>query len=285
LRIKQPFGLDGAQAPPELRFQRVLADQRQRVGGDMRRFAGDDFEIGQFVGWGEFIRSQHDRQMAEARILRQHRQERVDHAQRETFRDDDAVDVAIGEVIGGGFDAEGPDHARTLAERDRERREAAAAADQEHGRMQRRITLCQLGGAWRLGGKAAQNRCIQGADPQRRAQSRDQAIVVAAAQRQRQSILGKLALSLDRNQGKVGLACSNLLRQCRKARVVDASHVGDDGSRLDIRCRAHRVAPVGVNDRKQSRLVERGCKRRPAVVSDDEDRPLLGHQTNPGRER
>ena len=128
LRIKQALGLDGAQAAAQLRFQRMLADQRQRVGGDMRGLAGDDFEIGQFVGWREFVRGQHDRQVAEARIFRQHRQERIDHAGGKAFRDHDAVDVAIGEVLGGGLDAEGADHTRAFAERDRQRRESSRRA-------------------------------------------------------------------------------------------------------------------------------------------------------------
>ena len=55
LRIEQPLGLDGAQAAAQLRFQRVLADQRQRVGGDMRRLARDDFEVGQLVSRREFV--------------------------------------------------------------------------------------------------------------------------------------------------------------------------------------------------------------------------------------
>jgi hypothetical protein len=64
---------------------------------------------------------------------------------------------------------------------------------------QREVGLDQLGCAGRLVGKAAQHGRIQCTDPQRRAQARHQAIIIAAAQRQRQGILRQLALGLDRD--------------------------------------------------------------------------------------
>ena len=57
--------------------------------------------------------------MAEAGILRQHREEGVDHARAETFGHDDAVDVADVEMLRRGFDRERADDAGALAERNR----------------------------------------------------------------------------------------------------------------------------------------------------------------------
>ena len=50
LRIEQTARIDGAQRAAELRFEGMLTDQRQRIGGDARRFARYDLEIRQSRG-------------------------------------------------------------------------------------------------------------------------------------------------------------------------------------------------------------------------------------------
>ena len=64
-------------------LERVLADQRQGVGGDMRGVAGD-----RSPGWADRRSAtsssdgHNDRQIAKPRIFGQHRQEGIDHARR-----------------------------------------------------------------------------------------------------------------------------------------------------------------------------------------------------------
>ena len=137
--IEQAAGVDRAQRAAEMRLEGVLADQRQRVGGNALGLAGDDFEIGQIVGRRQRVRRQHDRQVAEARIFGQHGEEGIHHARAKTFAEHDAVDVAGVEMFRRGFDRERADHAHPLAKRDRKRGIGRAAADQQHGGVARRI--------------------------------------------------------------------------------------------------------------------------------------------------
>ena len=126
-----------------MRLEGVLADQRQRGRNHLRRFAGENFEIRQFVRRREIGRRHHDRQMAEAGVLGQHGEEGVDHARAKAFGEHDAVDVAGVEMTGRRLDAERADHAGLLAERHRQRRVGAAAADQQHGGVARGIDIRQ----------------------------------------------------------------------------------------------------------------------------------------------
>ncbi len=139
LGIEQAAGVDRAQRTAQMRLEGVLTDQRQGIGGDPRGLAGDDFEIWQIMGGHQAIRRHHDGQIAEARILRQHREEGIHDARAKTLAEHDAVDVARAQVLGRGFDRERADHAHPLAERHRERRVGRATADQQHGRITRGI--------------------------------------------------------------------------------------------------------------------------------------------------
>ena len=65
-----------------MHFEGMLADHRQDGRGDAGGIAGDDFEIGEFVGRLNAARGDDDGQVAEARILGQHGEEGVDHARR-----------------------------------------------------------------------------------------------------------------------------------------------------------------------------------------------------------
>jgi len=81
----------------------------------VRGFAGDHLEVRQIVCRVEIGAGHHDGEMAEARNLRQHREEGVDHARAEAFGDDDAVDVSDVEMLRRGFDRERADDAGALA--------------------------------------------------------------------------------------------------------------------------------------------------------------------------
>ncbi len=81
------------------------------------------------------IVEQADRKVAEARVLGQHGEQRIDDAGAKAFADDHAVDVAGVEIARGGLDAERADETDALADRDRERRIGAAASDAKHGRV------------------------------------------------------------------------------------------------------------------------------------------------------
>ena len=54
------------------------------------------------------MRRHHDRQIAKAGILGQHREESIDHARAKTFAEHDAVDVAGIEMFGRGLDQSAP---------------------------------------------------------------------------------------------------------------------------------------------------------------------------------
>ena len=85
-----------------------------------------------------------DRQIAKARVLGEHRQQRLDDARTETVADDHAVDVAGVERARRALDAERADEADTLADGDRKLRIGAAAAGDQHGRFLERIGVRQL---------------------------------------------------------------------------------------------------------------------------------------------
>ena len=117
--VDQALGVDRLQRPAQMRFESMLADQRQRGRHHLRGVAGDDLEVRQIVGRRQIGRRHHDRQMAETGILGQHGEEGVDHARAKTFAEHDAVDVAGVEMLCRGLDRERADDAGALAERDR----------------------------------------------------------------------------------------------------------------------------------------------------------------------
>ena len=140
-RVDQAVGVDRLQRAAQMRFEGMLADQRQRGRDHLGGVAGDDLEVRQIVGRRQIVRRHDDGQVAETGILRQHREEGVDHARAETFAEHDAVDVADVEMLRRGLDRERADHAGPLAERDRQRGIGAAAADQQHGGVAGRIDI------------------------------------------------------------------------------------------------------------------------------------------------
>ena len=142
-RIEHAARVERFQRALEALLERLLADQGRGIGDDLLRLAADDFQVGEIVvalDAGEAAGDDH-RQVAEARVLGQHREEGVGDARAETFAEDDAVDVADVEMFCAGLDAERADNAHLLSERNRERGVGCAAPDQERRRIVQRIGL------------------------------------------------------------------------------------------------------------------------------------------------
>ena len=182
----------------------MLADQRQRVGGNVGGLAGYDFEIRQVIGRRQRIRRHHHRQIAKAGILGQHREEGIHHARTEPFAEHDAVDIAGVEMLRRGFDRERADHADPLAERYRKRRIGGAAADQQHGGVAGRI---EVGCVARASGSPSMRRITvicECANPQAGAQPRRQAIEAAAGLGKWNGVVGQRCRGIDRDQRQIG---------------------------------------------------------------------------------
>ena len=157
--------------------------------------AGDDLEVRQIVGRRQIACRHDDGKVAEAGVLRQHGEEGVDHARAETFAEHDAVDVPDVEMLRRRLDRERADHAGALAKRDRQRRIGAAAADQQHGRVARRIDMRQRHRRCRH--QPAHHGRMQRADAQRGAQPGHQRSepLACAALKERNGVVGKRDLA------------------------------------------------------------------------------------------
>src|SRR5947209_2968111 len=113
----------------------MLPDQGQGTGRDTGGIARRDLEVRQIEAWSHTGDGDDNRQMAKPRVLGQYGEKRVDDTGAETFAEHDAIEVAGIEMLGGGFDAERPDHPQPLTESHRQRRIGAAPADQQYGRF------------------------------------------------------------------------------------------------------------------------------------------------------
>ena len=119
-RVDQAIGVDGLQRAAQMRFEGMLADQRQRRRDYLGGVAGNDLEVRQIVGRRQIDCRHDDGKVAEPGVLRQHGEEGVDHARAETFAEHDAVDVSDIEMLRSRLDRERADHAGALAKRDRQ---------------------------------------------------------------------------------------------------------------------------------------------------------------------
>ena len=96
--------------------------------------------LGKRVGEiGRRLADHRHRNVAEAGVLREQGEEGLDHARRKAVADHDAVDVARGEMLGGGLHAERAQHLDALADGDAERGIERAAAGDQHGRVVERV--------------------------------------------------------------------------------------------------------------------------------------------------
>ena len=235
----------------------MLADQRQRVGGNVRGLAGYDFEVRQIIGRRQRIRRHHHRQIAKARILGQHREEGIHHARTETFAEHDAVDVAGVEMLGGGFDRERADHPDPLAERYRKRGVGGAAADQQHGGVAGRIEVGRRGARQRLTVQAAHHGDIKRANPQGSAQPRGQAIETAAGLRKRNGVVGQRCRGVDRDQRQIGPLRGDLSGEGVEAGFGRSGHRDQHRGRVQLLDGARCIGPAGIDHRKHLGVVER----------------------------
>ena len=195
----------------------MLTDQGQGVRRDLGGIAGDDLEVRQIIGRRQSRKRHHDGQMAKARIFAEHGEERVDHAVGKTFAEHDPVDIARIEMFGRRFDAQRADDAHAFAERNGKRRIGAAASDQKHRRIANRIDLGDRC-FHRLIAQPAQDRGVQGSNPKRRAQTREQAVPIAVRLRKRNSVFRQCDLRLDHEQRKIRLEGCRFAWRAHRAR-------------------------------------------------------------------
>ena len=190
-------------------------------------------------------------------------------------------------MLGSRFDRERADHAGALAERDRQRRIGAAAADQQHGGVARRIDLRQRHRRCRH--QPAHHGRMQRAHAQRGPQARHQTVGAAAlglaaglGLKERNDVVRMRRPRVDRDQRQIGLACRSPRGQLRQPGRIGVGGRGQHGGRLHLFDGPHRIGPFGLDHWKQPADVERGGKGRPPRGRHDEDRALLGHLRNSG---
>ena len=204
--IEQAAGVDRPERAAQMGLEGVLADQRQGVGGNARRLAGYDFEIGQIVGRRQRIRRHHHRQIAEARILGQHREEGIHHARAKTFAEHDAVDVARVEMFRRGFDA------RARRRRPSARRATPRARDRRRrgrsGARWRRARDRYRSSGSRAAGSPSSRRITVECSVRTRSAARSRAIrrsKLPPRLRERNGVFGQRCRGIDRDQRQIGL--------------------------------------------------------------------------------
>jgi hypothetical protein len=264
-RIEQAAGVDRSQGAAQMRLEGVLADHRQRIGGHERRRAGYDFEIGQLVFGSEPVRRQHDRQVAETRVLGKHGEEGIHHPCAKAFAEHDAVDVAGVEMFRRHLDAQRADDAHSFTERYGKRGVGGAAADQQHGGVARGIVVGHRNSIKAILITPAHHRRVQCPHPKSGVEARDQTTEIVAVWRKRNRVFRKQAFRIHRDQRQIGLAGGNLLGQRRQVRCSPDGG-SDHRGRLHLVDRARDVGPAGVDNGKHAGLVERGRKCRPPGI-------------------
>jgi len=227
-----------------------------------------------------------DRKIAKAHIVGEHGEQRLDDARAKAVADHDAVDVAGVEGARRALDAERADQADALAERDRERRKAAAAADQEHGCVVKRIARRQFRGQFATRGErrgAAKHRGVQrtysekacepAIDPfgrcvqrnDQRVRQNGRAVVPRACDDGREGAIGFFARSGER------------LRQCGRAKRLAARLGQHDRFGLDGRERGGCIRPTGFNDREGAFGAQCRYDIHDRVIGNDDKRTLQRH--------
>ena len=275
-----PLHFDRCEQTLERGLQRAHPDERHGARQQHLRIARAD-EVRQLSAVVAGAEHRH-RQVAEAGILGQHRQERIDRAGGEAVADHDAVDLARLEAAGGVVDAERADHAHALADRDAQRRMVAATADQQHGRIVERIAVRQFGDdiAFGLEGfRAADHGRMQRAKPQRARDAGDQLLggrVVGDRQCIGQNGRGVLADTYEHGNEGRGLGDLAGERGCRVA-IGGVGLAQHDGGRLDLGRRGSRTGPGRLDHRERAGFGEGLRQAVPGLVGDDEDRTLQRH--------
>ena len=190
------------------------------------------------------------------------------------------------------LDRERADHAGALAKRDRQRRIGAAAADQQHGSVARRIDMRQRHRRCRH--QPAHHGRMQRPHAQRGTQAGHQTVGAALScglglrdlgLKEGNDVVRMRDPRVDRDQRQIRLACRNPRCELRQSGCIGVGGCSQHGGRLHLLDGAHRVRPLGLDHRKQPADVERGGKGRPSRGRHDEDRTLLGHVENSGQAR
>ena len=127
------------------------------------------------------------------------------------------------------------DNSHPLAKRHRKRWVGGATADQQHGGVASGIGIRNHWSRRRIVGKPAHHGGMQCPDPQRCAKTRNQAIEIAAALRERNGVLGQRAFGIDRDQRKIGLPLRRSVSQAPRGPVQSApENASENRGRLQL---------------------------------------------------
>jgi hypothetical protein len=166
-------------------------------------------------------------------------------------------------MLCGGLDAECADQAGPLADRDRERRVGAAAANQENGRIAGWIDIVERHRHRRL--QPAHDSRVQRPDAKRGIEAGNQPRRHALRLEKRNRIAGRAQIRIDRDQRQIGLVLCDRLGERADAGLVDPGRGGNHRRGAQLFDGAHRVAPFALDHRKQFCLVQRGGERRASL--------------------
>ncbi len=214
---------------------------------DIRKHRGE-------LGWA--FADHRYRQVAEADILRQHGEKGLHHARRKSVANDDTVNVAGIEVLGGGLDAERAQHLDLFAHGDAELWiERTAPRDQHRGILKRVADRQrrQVAGVRAEAFDAAEHGGVQFTHAQRRLQPRDQALDGQRGIGRQRDRKGGALVALHARDHRHDGACRRGDLQTEHARkgFGRRPRLGDDDyRRLDRREGGRRVGPRTLDDRE-----------------------------------
>jgi hypothetical protein len=114
MRIDRLLALERFQRARQVTREGLQAHERQDTLDETHCI--DAYQIGQAFVVRRHIVQHANRQIAKARVLGEHDQERLGNAWTQAVADDDALHVACVEIAGGGVDAQRTDQACTLAD-------------------------------------------------------------------------------------------------------------------------------------------------------------------------
>jgi hypothetical protein len=92
------------------------------------------------------------------------------------------------------------------------------------------------------------------------------------------ALWGSVPRGIQSYKGNVGRLAGDPLRKHGQIRLVSVLHRGDNSGRLHLLNRARRAGPVGVDDGKESGLVQRRNEGGPLGIGHKQDRARLGHR-------
>ena len=226
-----------------------------------------------------------DRDVAEARVLGEHREEGFHHARRKAVAHHDAVDVARVEMLGRGLHAERADHLDAFAHGDAERRIERTAAGDQHGRVVERVAHRQRRQGAALRGEqqdAAQHGGMERAHAHRRLQARDQPFFRQTGVDRQRDRHGGFVVAMrerDRRYDRAVHGGDLQAKHARGGRARRRAGLGDHhGGRLHRDEGSRRVGPFGLDDGEGASGAKRFNQVGRRLFGDDDHRTLKRHE-------